>query len=175
MWDLVATFLASTAGGGVLGGVLGIVKGVVDNKRELALEKIRLSRDRLDYEEADKERAHALAVMSTTAQTETSLASTEAEAAADIAQMKALKAAQVEFKGLKTSRRMDSFRASVRPVVAYWTTFVFSSLLFWVFAVYRDAITPAEGAALLVTLVSTLTFLVTSQNAFYYVSRRPSH
>lgn len=176
MWELITTFFASGASGGLLGGGLGVLKALVDNKRELALENLKLERDKLSTEEAKQERLHTLAVMSAQGKQETELLTVESEAAADLAQMAAIKEAQqFEFSGSAPSTFIENLRKSVRPVVAYWTTLIFTLFLGWVFWEFNDSVTPEQGGALLLSLAGTLTFLVTSQNAFYYVSRRPSN
>ena len=90
----------------------------------------------------------------------------------EVENMKALGNAQEALNNLKTSTGMDNFRASVRPVLAYWGTLFFTAIFIWAFVEYKDSITEEIGKEILLSMFGTLTFIVTSIITFYYVSRR---
>lgn len=185
---MIATLIAlfsSGAGGGLLGGLFGLGKQWLERGERAQQRKDDLERDRLEYDNADKERSHALTMLNRTAELNleqskveaaANLAETEAETEAEIAvaNQEALNSAQDVFKNLKTSTGMDNFRASVRPMLAYFFSILFSVCLWWFFDEYSSTITNEEGKSALLALVATLNFTVTSIVTFYYVSRRNS-
>ena len=171
MWDMIMTIATGGVGGGLIGSIVGLCKAKIDNTRETAMETLRADRERAEYLEGEKERAHELQMMQADTVGRERIAETEGSAAADIEHMRAMGKAQAVFAGLKTSRFMDNYRGSVRPTLAYWTNFVFTLMLGWAFYKFHAQITADQGAQILIGLIATLTFLVTSQNSFYYVQR----
>lgn len=163
--------LVSGAGGGILGGVFGLARHFMDSRKSVSLAELELKRDKLDAEESQKERDHALLMIEK--QADVNLAEKEAviQGEIDIAHSKTLSVAQdKEFSGLKTSKFMDSYRASVRPTLAYWYSAIFSAFAFWAFYKFNHLLAASAGTIIL-ELVGTLTFIVTSIITFFYVSR----
>tara|TARA_R110002012_G_scaffold61450_1_gene161099 strand:+ start:1642 stop:2166 length:525 start_codon:yes stop_codon:yes gene_type:complete len=169
MMDLVG-LLVGGAGGGVLGGVFGLARHFMDSRKSVSMENIKLDRDKLDAEESKKEREHALLLIEK--QSDVRLAETEAriEGEISIEHSKALREGQKVFHGLKTTSKMDNYRASVRPTLAYWFSVIFSGFLFWSFYNFSDTLIQS-APQMMIGLVSTLTFIVTSIITFFYVSR----
>ena len=172
MIDIILGVLTSGAGGGIIGGILGLFKQAQERKERIEVAKFNLERDRLEYENAEKERNYRLAMYKKGADIDFEKVQTEAEREIDVSHMEALSNAQEVFKNLKTSVWMDNFRASVRWVLAYWAATLFSIALIWSFYEYRGLITPESGKNILIDLLSTLTFVVTSIVTFYYIARR---
>lgn len=179
------TVMTSGAGGGILGGIFGLFKQSQERKERVEIARIEKERDELEYRNAESERKHAMDMLNRQAelgleqtrvagQLELEKVQTETEAAAEIANQKALNSAQKVFANLKTTSGMDNYRASVRPSLAYWFAFLFSLMLGWAFWEYREQIDPETGKQILIGMFGTLTFLVTSIGTFYYVSRRNS-
>jgi hypothetical protein len=168
----IFTVLSSGAGGGIFGGILGLLKGSQENKKEIALAQIEKDRDVAEYANAKAQRDHELLVLEKGGQLKLQELQTEAEMEIEVAHQGTLGKAQIsEFKGLNTSTGMDNFRASVRPVAAYWFSILFSGMLIWAFWKYADLITQEEGKQMLLGLFGTLTFAVTSILSFYFVAR----
>lgn len=170
MMDLVG-LLVSGAGGGVLGGVFGLARHFMDSKKLVRLAEIELKRDKMDADESERERSHALLLIEK--QADVSLAETEAtiQGEINVAHSKTLAASQdKEFGRLNTTRKMDNYRASVRPTLAYWFSLIFSVFLFWSFYNFSDTLSDI-APQLMAGLLSTLTFIVTSIITFFYVSR----
>jgi hypothetical protein len=177
------TVLTSGAGGGLIGGLLGIFKQSQERRERVEMAKVNLERDRMEYENAQKERAHALLMLEKGSEMELQKiqaegaldlqkTQTEAEAEIEVSHQAALSSAQEALKTLQTSTKMDDFRASVRPVLAYWGAGMFSIMLVWAFLTFNDTIDKDTGKQILVGMFSTLTFIVTSIVTFYYVARR---
>lgn len=168
----IFTLLTSGAGGGIVGGIFGIFKQKQERKERVEMAKINLERDKLEYENAQKERDHALVMLEKGAELELRKVQTEAEAEIEVSHQAALSSAQEALKHLKTSSKMDDFRASVRPVLAYWGAIIFTSMLAWAFVKFNSTIDEQTGRNILTGLFGTLTFIVTSITTFYYVARR---
>jgi len=173
MGTLVEVFglLASGAGGGLLGGIFGLFKKHQEASLAVKLRALELDQAREDNKEAAREREHTLMLIEK--QGDVSLAETEAEVQGqiDVAHSKALAVAQdKEFGGLKTSRKMDNYRASVRPTLAYWYSFVFSVFGGWAFSEFHTVLAP-HAQTIMMGFIGTLTFLVSSMGTFYFVSR----
>lgn len=166
--------LTSGAGGGLLGGIFGLFKQNQERKERVEMARIELDRDQAEYANAKEEREHALQMLSKQGELKLQEVETEAEAAMELANQSALSSAQDAFKNLKTSTGMDNFRASVRPLLAYWAAILFTVMLWWAFDKFNTTIDAAAGRELLLTMLGTLTFIVTSVISFYYVSRRNS-
>ncbi len=165
------SILGSASGGGIIGGAIGLFKMNSERKERIALARIDLTRDKLEYDNASAERSYKLQAMSK--QGEINLKQTEAETAAEIetAHVESLGKAQAVFSNLKTSKAMDNFRASVRPTLAYLFTVLFTVLLIWLFAKFSGQIDSDQGMYLLMQMINTLIFTVTSLVTFYYVAR----
>lgn len=170
----IVTLLTSGAGGGIVGGVLGLFKQRSERKERIETARINLERDKIDYENSEKERQHALVMLERGAKLELEKVETEAEKEIEVSHQKALSSAQDALKNLKTSTGMDNYRASVRPTLAFWFVLLFTVLLCWAFYSFHESITEETGGKLLEKLFSTLTFTVTSIVTFYYVARRNS-
>lgn len=165
--------LATGAGGGIVGGVLGLFRQWGERRERLEYERLQLERDQLEASERASDRAHELEMAQQGAASALAQVQAEGEAAAEVANQGALEAAQrAEFGGLDTSRWMDNLRASVRPVFAYWVMIVFSAMVGYFAIRFYDQITPETGSEILLALIDTLVFMVTSITTFYYVSRR---
>ena len=164
--------LTSGAGGGLLGGMFGIFKQSQERKERVAMAQINLKRDQLEYQNAKAERDHALIMLDKTGELELRKVEAEADAEIEVTHQSALASAQDALKNLKTSSGMDDFRASVRPVLAYWGAILFTAMLGWAFYTYRDTIDSEIGKQILIGMFATLTFIVTSIITFYYVARR---
>jgi hypothetical protein len=162
----------SGAGGGLLGGVFGLFKQSQERKERVDMARINLERDQLEYSEAQKERTHSLTMLKAGASIELEKVQTETEAEIEVSHQNALSSAQDALKGLNTTTGMDNFRASVRPMLAYWAVALFSGMLIWAFIEYSDTISDGDGKEILLGMFGTLTFIVTSVTSFYYVSRR---
>lgn len=167
----VFSILTSGAGGGIVGGILGIFKQSQERKERVEMATINLKRDQLDYQNQKAEREHALTLLEKTGEIELAKIETETEAEVEITHQQALASAQDALKTLNTTSGMDNFRASVRPVLAYWGAFLFSIMIAWAFAKYHGTIDQNTGKEILLSLFSTLTFIVTSIITFYFVSR----
>ncbi len=168
------SLLTSGAGGGILGGIFGLFKQSQERKERVEMARVNLERDKMEYENAEKEREHALIMLEKGGQLELEKVETEAEAEIEVAHQAAMSSAQDALKNLKTSSKMDDFRASVRPVLAYWGAIMFSAMLIWTFSKFYSTIDTATGKSILLGLFGTLTFIVTSITTFYYVARRNS-
>ena len=166
-------FLASGAGGGLLGTVTALFKHKIEAKERIDLQEVMLKRDQIEADSLESQRTHEMAMLNAGAEISLQTAQVESESEAEIANQAALKTATTtEFKGLKTSSFMDNYRASVRPTLAYWFTFIFNAILFWAFWKFSGEITQDQGVLILLGLFATLEFVVTSLISFYYVSRR---
>lgn len=185
MISAILGLFSSGFGGGLFGGIFGLAKQFLERGERAQQRKDDLDRDRLEYDNADKERSHALVMLNRAAELNleqskveaaADLAETEAETEAEVAvaNQKALNSAQDVFKNLKTSKGMDNYRGSVRPTLAFYYTILFSAILWWFFDDYAGVITDEEGKSILLALIATLNFTVTSIVTFYYVSRRNS-
>ena len=168
------TVLSSGAGGGIVGGIFGLFKQSQERKERVEMARVNLERDQAEYANAKEERSHALEVLSRTGEIELDKIQTEADAEVEVAHQAALSSAQDALKNLKTSTKMDDYRASVRPTLAYWFAGLFSIMLGWAFWMFHDTIDALTGRELLLSLFGTLSFLVTSIGTFYYVARRNS-
>ena len=169
----ILTALSSGAGGGILGGIFGLFKQSQERKERVEMARIDLERDQAGYANDKAEREHALLMLEQGGKIEIEKASTEAEAAIEVANQKTLASASVaEFQNLNTSSWMDNFRASIRPVLALWAAVLFTVMLSWAFHTFADNLTPDEGKTILIGLFGTLSFTVASVVTFYYVSRR---
>jgi len=164
----------SGAGGGIVGGIFGLFKQSQERKERVEMARINVERDQLEYENASKEREHSLLMLEKGAEIELEKVQTETEAEIEITQQNALSSAQDALKNLNTSTAMDNFRASVRPLLAYWGVTLFTAMLGWAFYEYKDTIDKDTGKQILIGMFATLTFIVTSITSFYYVSRRNS-
>lgn len=164
--------ITSGAGGGLLGGIFGILKQSQERKERIAMVELNLKRDQLEYRNAKLEREHALMMLDKTGDIELKRAESEAQVEMEVAHQSALSSAQDALKSLKTSSSMDDYRASVRPTLAYWGAILFTVMLGWAFAGYRDTIDQDTGKQILTGMFSTLTFIATSVTTFYFVSRR---
>ena len=172
MITTILAILTSGAGGGIIGGFFGLFKQSQEKKERVEMARINLERDQADYANAAAERDHALTMIKEGAKIELETVQVESEAAIEVENMKALGNAQEALNNLKTSTGMDNFRASVRPVLAYWGVIFFTVIFVWAFIEYKDSITDPVGKEILLNMFGTLTFIVTSIIAFYYVSRR---
>ena len=168
------TLITSGAGGGIVGGLFGIFKQSQERRERVAMAEIDLKRDVMEFKNAEAERAHALTMLEKGAEIKLATVQTEAEAEIEISNQQALGAAQDALKNLKTSTGMDNYRGSVRPTLAYWASALFTVMLAWAFVEFRDTIEQEHGRQILTGMFGTLTFLVTSIGAFYFVSRRNS-
>lgn len=167
------TVLTSGAGGGITGSLFGILKQSQERKERVAMAKINLDRDRAEYENAEKERQHALTMIEKQGEIKLETIQTETEAEIEVTNQFTLSEAQeAEFKNLNTSTWIDNFRASIRPLLAVWAATLFTSMLCWAFFEYKDTISKEDGGVLLLGMFATLTFIITSVISFYYVSRR---
>lgn len=183
IFTAILTALTSGAGGGLLGGLFGLFKQKQEKDERLAVAKLELARDKLEYENAAAEREHQLTVLKTSSElklTQSELegrlqfdkSELEGEIALDLANQESLSSAQKVFRSLKTSQGMDDYRASVRPTLAYLFTAAFFAMTGWAFYEFSSVITKEQGAEILLGLFSTLTFMVCSVGTFYFVSRR---
>jgi hypothetical protein len=172
MITTLIALLTSGAGGGIVGMVGGIFKQGQERKERVSMAEIEAKRDAMEYENAKAERSHALVLLEAGAQLEIEKAQTEGDIEVELANQQSLGEAQEIFATLKTTSGMDNFRASVRPVLAYWWSVLFTVLIGWAFVVYGDTITTETGGQLLLGMFATLEFLTTSIGAFYFVSRR---
>jgi hypothetical protein len=173
----ILAMLLGGSGGGVLGslfgGVFGLFKQNMDRKERIELERIRIERDKIDLDNDREERNHQLLLLEKTGGIQLKEAQTEAEAEMEIAYQDNFgKAQMAEFSGLITTPKMDNYRSSVRPTLAYWFSALFSVLLIWAFCAFSDLILPDEGKLILTGLFATLTFTVSNIITFYYVSRK---
>lgn len=163
----------SVAGGGFLGSLTGLFKNFMDSRERTKLAQLELERDRLDMEAAALEHTRALELIAKGAEIDLAKTRTEGEAAIEVATAESRGAAVIsEFKNLKTSSFMDNLRASVRPVFAYLAVSTFGYMLVNAWLAYGHLLTQEQGLALLLVLIDTLIFMVTSIVSFYYVSRR---
>ena len=167
----ILSILTSGAGGGLIGGIMGLFRQSSESKERVALAKLAIERDNLEYREANLEREHQLTMLNSGAKIELDKVITETEAQAEIATVTALGKAQKVFAKLKTSSWMDNYRASVRPTFAYFVMAMFTVFLAWAFSHYSDGIEASQGAIILMGLLDTLVFMVTSITSFYFVSR----
>lgn len=168
------TVFTSGAGGGIVGGIFGLFKQSQERKERVEMARIELDRDEAEYANAKAEREHAIAILDKQGEIQVRAIETEAEAEIEVSRMDVLGSAQQALNSLNTSSGMDNFRASVRPVLAYWWSAVFSCVLGYAFYEFSDTISEDQGNQILMGLVATLTFIVTSIISFYYVSRRNS-
>lgn len=164
--------VGSGAGGVIIGGITGLWKQHQEKKERIAMANINLERDKIDLENEREQRAFELERLDRGATIERQQAQVEGEIALDLANIESIGAAQSTLNNLKTSTKMDNYRGSVRPTIAYWIVILFSIMLGWSFWSFNDAITSAQGLTLLLNLFSTLTFTMTSVVSFYYVARR---
>lgn len=175
---MIATLLAvltSGAGGGIVGAITGIFKQSQERKERVAMAELELKRDEAEYANAQAQRAHELVLLEKGAKIELDKIETEADMEIEVSHQETLGQAQIaEFKNLNTSSWMDNLRASVRPVLAYWFTFIFNVMLIWAFMEYSDQLTDSDGKDILLGLFGTLSFTVTGIVTFYYVTRRNS-
>ena len=163
----------SVAGGGIIGSFTGLIKNLMDSRERSKIAQIGLDRDRLDMEAASLEHTRALELIEKGASIDLAKTRTEGEAAIEVTTAESRGAAVIsEFKSLNTTTFMDNLRGSVRPVFAYLVMGVFGYMLFMVWKQYGGLITAEQGLALLIVLIDTLVFMVTSITSFYYVSRR---
>lgn len=163
----------SGAGGGLLGGIFGLFKQSQEKKERVEMARIDLERDAAGYANDKEERAHALIMLDKGAKLEVEKIQIESEASIDIENQKSLSSAQkAEFSKLQTSSWIDNVRASVRPVLAYWSMALFTYMLYWAFDEYGSEIDKDLGKQILVGMFSTLTFIATSVTTFYFVSRK---
>ena len=174
MISAILAILSSSAGGGLLGGFFGLFKQSQERKERVEMARVNLERDNLEYKNAQAERDHALLVLEKGGQIELEKIQTESDAEIEVAHQSALSSAQDALKGLKTTTGMDNFRASVRPVLAYWGALIFTIMLVWAFSEFSDTIDKETGKEILMGMFATLTFIVTSVVTFYYVARRNS-
>ena len=168
------SILSSGAGGGIVGGIFGLFKQSQERKERVAMAEIDVKRDILEYKNAEAERNHALVMLDKAGSLELEKVQTEAEAEVEVTHQNALSAAQDVFKNLNTSRGLDNYRASVRPTLAYWGAGLFSVMLCRAFYKYNGTIDEETGKQILLGMFGTLTFIVTSITAFYYLSRKNS-
>lgn len=167
----ILSILTSGAGGGLIGGIMGLFRQRSESKERVELAKLAIERDSLEYREANLEREHQVIMLNSGAKIELDRVITETEAQAEIATVSALGKAQKVFANLKTSTWMDNYRASVRPTFAYFIMTMFTVFLAWSFVQHSDGIEPTQGAVILIGLLDTLVFMVTSITSFYFVSR----
>tara|TARA_R100001244_G_C5145734_1_gene128773 strand:- start:488 stop:1015 length:528 start_codon:yes stop_codon:yes gene_type:complete len=167
----ILSILTSGAGGGLIGGIMGLFRQSSESKERVALAKLAIERDSLEYREANLEREHQLVMLNSGAKIELDKIITETEAQAEIATVTALGKAQKVFAKLKTSSWMDNYRASVRPTFAYFVMAMFTVFLAWSFNHHSEGIGADQGGVILIGLLDTLVFMVTSITSFYFVSR----
>lgn len=183
MITAILTFFGSSAGGSIVGGVFGMFSKIIDGKNQREADaiasaeriesgKINLERDKMEYENAKAERDHAITMHEKGALFALQKVETETEAANDIAHMEALGQAQDVFANFKTDTKTDNYRALVRPNLAYWAAGLFTVILLWAFYVYRGQITQSQGSELLLMMISTVCFTVSSIVTFYFMARR---
>lgn len=168
----IGTVLTSGAGGGIVGGLFGLFRKKAEDTKELELERLALARDKLDLQMERERRQHEMEMLRAGA--EINLAQTELEVEGEISvksQESLGVAHEFEFKNLNTTRKMDNYRASVRPTLAYYLTFCFSILVIYFSVVYHSEITSELGGKILLALINALIFGANSVWAFYYVSR----
>ena len=178
----IFTLFTSGAGGGLLGGIFGLFKKNQDIKEKLALAQVDLDRDKLDYDNAQKERAHELVMLDKRSQLhqqgvklqgdiELEKLNAEGDIEVELGTLKSLSEAQKTIGKLNTTSGMDNYRASVRPTLAYWFTLIFTAMLAWAFFTFSELINPSEGKEILLGMFGTLTFMLTSLGTFYFISR----
>ena len=167
----ILSILTSGAGGGLIGGIMGLFRQSTESKERIELAKLSIERDSLEYKEAELDRKHQLVMLNSGAQIELDKVITETEAEAEIATVSALGKAQKVFANLKTSTWMDNYRASVRPTFAYFVMAMFTVFLAWAFSHHSEGIGVDQGGLVLIGLLDTLVFMVTSITSFYFVSR----
>lgn len=179
--DIVSgLFAALTAGsgggvlGGLFGGVIGLFKKHQDRKERVEMAKLEIMRDRMEAERDEKRQAHEIAILSKGGELELQKIQAETTAQVDTANQSALANAQDALGRLNTTPKMDNYRASVRPTLAYWAALVFSAMGVWAFYEYSGMISPETGGALLTGVFATIGFTLNSVIAFYYVSRPSS-
>ena len=169
----ILSLLTSGAGGGIIGGLFALFRTAGERKERLESKKIDLERDKMEYENIRATQSHEKDMLAAGAEIALKHAETEGEIAADLAITAAKTAAVVtEFKALNTSSWVDNVRAMIRPLLALYFTAVFSYILFWAFSTYKGQLTALDGKEILMGLLLTLEFAVTSILSFYYVSRR---
>lgn len=167
------TVLTSGAGGGLLGGIFGLFRKSQDRKERVEMARISIERDQAEYANAAEERKHALAMLEKGAEIEVEKVAMETEAAIEVSHQQTLSSAQAEeFKGLNTTPPIDNLRASVRPILAYWSAALFTVMIGWAFYKYGHLITQADGKQILLGLFASLSFIVSSVVMFYFISRR---
>lgn len=181
MIEAIFAVLTSGAGGGIIGAFTGLWNKAGERKERIAManiesarEETRLARDKVEAEERQKERDHILEHAKLSGSIDLEKSQSESEASIELANMTALGDAQSAFNNLNTSTKMDDLRGSVRPVFAYYLMAAFSGALAWFALTFSDQITPEVGGDILMKLILTLIFMVTSMTSFYYVSRRNS-
>lgn len=175
MWEAITSILVSGAGGGIVGIVSGLFKKGMDLRHEAKLEEIRLERDREDRIAREIEQGHEIEMLQLRQQGRVEQAQVETEGQAEIEALRGqMEAQRHEFGNLSTSTWMDNLRSSVRPVLAYKYSFLFTALLFWAFWRFSSMITADQGLTLLTGLMNTLEFAVMAIIGFYYV-QRPGH
>lgn len=170
--ESILAIVSTGAGGGVVGAITGLFTKRMDHKREIELANIELKSAVLESKDAQAERDFQINITTKRGEIELKKTNAETAAAIDIAHSAALGEAQSVFKNLKTSEKMNNFRMSVRPFLAYAFTFVYFVMLVWAFDKYAQLISATEGHGILIMLIQTLNFTVSSLISFYFVARR---
>jgi len=175
MFTALFGFLASSAGGGIIGGGFALIKQIIEGRTLIATKELDNKKEVLRQAEAQRDREHEVLMLQEQTKSKSKIVEVKTEAKVELETMQSRGMNVIEeFKGLKTSSKMDNYRASVRPTVAYWALLMFNLSLGYCFWRYGHLIPEETGLAILLGLVSTLNFMITSVISFYYVSR-PNH
>jgi len=172
MIETIIAVLTGGAGGGIVGGILALFKQKGETRERIAMAELELRRDEIEAEERQKDREHERLILRSEGDIKLATIQTESEAEIEVTNMRALGDAQAVFSNLNTSTWMDNLRASVRPLLAYYAIALFSCILCYFSHNFIDTITVEQGTLILLKLITTLTFMMSSIVSFYYVSRR---
>ena len=171
----IVGLLTSGAGGGILGGILGIAKQIQERKERTEQQRINTEILKLELEDAQKDRDHQLTLIEKNYSFEISKANNEKETELEVSYSEGLKKSITdEFNKLSTSTTVDNYRALIRPSLALWACFLFSTMLVWAFWNYATLIKPDQGLNILLDLFNTLNFTVVAIVTFYYYARKNS-
>lgn len=170
MLSEIASVAFSGVGGSLFGGILGLGKQFLNQRheREMAIheEKIANIEKEIAQEENEAERVQ----MQMKYDNAEKLANVKANMAIDTATVKARGAVSAK-ESTETGPRMNAFRASVRPVLAY----IFSTSLLAMTGVllfkYGTDVSPEQYISLLVQCLQAIIASTTLIISFYYVAR----
>jgi len=166
----IAKLLGSAGFGTIFGGLMGIVNRKVD-----------LQARALDLQEADRKRAHELAmrdkdaaIMAQEWAARTQVASVEAEGRLESAAYDAT-GKSYGFAQPERGSKMASFSAFVRPWISlgYWvvTSVGSAALLYYAFAVRQITLTPEQWHELVMYVVAWLAFMAGSTIGWWFAMR----